>query len=227
MVQRWSHRFYFETSSTTIQSEIGMDTDYQDTDITDLPGIGEKISTSLQARGYETPSDLITASVPELLRINGIGKTTLKNIKRKMEWGYGYEEVFEQSVFLQDTLTSEDDALKCEVDIVWIEDPREYEFVREWVRPSSTRQQPHSWKKDHQHVTTVGYGIAHPETPSNGRGQYLRRWLYIKPQDLDPVGAPIEGVAPKTVSVGQRGIDPEEAKNSNQSYSLSGKIWAD
>lgn len=191
--------------------------------VTDLPGIGDGVAESLAEHGYDSVSKIVNGDVCALLDVDGVGKARLTRIKHVLENRHGVDDVFVNTVFLRDEITDDAVALECETRVVWEEDPREYEFVREKMKESKQRQAPHSWKKNNDGITIVGYGIAHEKMPSSDRSNYLRRVFYLKEHDKTPGGNPIEAVVPETIGVRKHGQSPRKV-NDRSNHSLTGTI---
>lgn len=93
--------------------------------------------------------------------------------------------------------------------IVWVEDPGEYDYVRESVVRSARRR----GRLVYPSFKTVGYAELSPSAPSKGRtGRFERRVFWVKPYDRSamPDGsyswtAPAEAVDPRTVAPGVPG----------------------
>ena len=192
-------------------------------ELTDLPGIGPKTSHYLQKRDIDSLYDLSNERVEELLQIKGISGQKLIDIKREMETIWSYEDVFENTVFLSERIDNSEESLKCERNLVWIEDPREYKYVRETFRWCSTPQKKHSWAVG-RGFDLIGYAILHPQTPTGESQRFYRRCFFLKSHDEYESGSPTEAVVPSTVSVGQSGIHPSGMNKTADEYSLSGEI---
>lgn len=197
-------------------------------ELTDLDGIGEKTASKIKSAGITSIDDLMNASALDLLEIEGVGKQKLRSIRNRLSQFHDPEQVFRDSVFLKDNIESDEESVQTEVDLIWREDPREHEFVREKFRRSYSRNEPHEWGQDNSHFTIVGYSILHPKTPSDSTGNYRRRIFFLKPQDFDSDGEPIEAVSPESIEIGELGLHPDEDLSEyDRTPSLSGSVRPD
>jgi hypothetical protein len=111
----------------------------------------------------------------------------------------------------------ERERLKHEVEIVWEEDPSNFDYVREWVDTYPNRRRIKKWTMDGRRV---GYSVVAPDAPSgrDGHRGFYRREFFLKKHDRDSdpggcyeVSCPIEGVDPRTVRPGVPGEQNERA----------------
>ncbi|MFF7359104.1 DUF6009 family protein [Streptomyces filipinensis] len=83
--------------------------------------------------------------------------------------------------------------------MVWLEDPEQFDYVRQAVDKTKRRNNKPPYARDGR---MVGYAIlddyAEPDPDS---GLYKRRVLFVLPHDRDshPDGAPGEAVDPRTI----------------------------
>lgn len=95
-----------------------------------------------------------------------------------------------------------------EEEIVWVDDPGKYDYVREGVTVHPTRRRPVI-----QPGRVVGYGVLRAGAPNCGHpGTFKRRVFWVRPHDRseepDGVymgGLPAEAVDPRTVAAGVPG----------------------
>ncbi|MFJ1902077.1 transcription factor [Streptomyces sp. SID11233] len=100
-----------------------------------------------------------------------------------------------------------------EVEIVWLEDPRGLDYVRQALDKVNTRKGKPRYERDGR---LIGYTNLAPKAPrSADSGLFARRTFYLLPHDRpnrpdDPecpykVGSPLEAVDPRTVAPGEVG----------------------
>jgi Family of unknown function (DUF6009) len=112
--------------------------------------------------------------------------------------------------------------LRHEIQIVWEENPEDFDYVREIVDTYPHRRRIKKWRGVGRRV---GYSVVAPDAP-NERGclggwlGFYRREFYLMPHDRaeDPTGVyetgcPIEGVDPLTVRPGIPGQQNSRAWN--------------
>lgn len=103
--------------------------------------------------------------------------------------------------------------------IVWEEDIRRLDYVREFHITASTRRRPIPW---HGEGRRVGYSVLRPDAKNNGHpGTFARRVFFLKDHDRDSEpdgvyrspGEPCEAVDPRLVApgVGRRSMLGETA----------------
>ena len=100
-----------------------------------------------------------------------------------------------------------------EVEIVWLEDPVDLDYVRQALDKVNTRKGKPRYERDGR---LIGYSNLGPKAPrSADSGLFARRTFYLLPHDRpnrpdDPecpykVGSPLEAVDPRTVAPGKVG----------------------
>lgn len=112
------------------------------------------------------------------------------------------------------------DLLKHEVSIIWEEDPRRLDYVREKLDMYPNRRRIRKWRGGGRRV---GYSVVGPGAP-NERGfwggwmGFYRREFFLEEHDraCDPAGVyetgcPVEGVDPLTVRPGVAGVQNDRA----------------
>ena len=103
--------------------------------------------------------------------------------------------------------------IEGEKEIVWLEDPSKFFYVRTRVIESRRRSNFPSHKKfvgiDNLYI---GYSVLYTDTPAIG-GYYLRRVFFLRPDDLHPEciyqltdDHPMEGVIPTSIKPNIWGI---------------------
>ena len=108
--------------------------------------------------------------------------------------------------------------LRHELEIVWLEPPEDFEYVREgtWYLPTRQRK-PHIKLDIGSRV--VGYAVLHPAAPNCGLPSVFgRRIFFVRRTDIQKhpggtrrPGCPVEGVDPLTVRPGVAGEQNERA----------------
>lgn len=107
--------------------------------------------------------------------------------------------------------------LTHEVDLVWLEDIADLDYVRQSLDRLSSRRRKPAYHRDGR---LVGYAILGPEAkPSRASGTYLRRVFWLAPHDRDQqpdglyeTGAPSEAVDPRTLQPGVKGYKTERSE---------------
>jgi hypothetical protein len=101
--------------------------------------------------------------------------------------------------------------LQDEEEIVWLINPSELDYVRQFLNCFASRRDSKPKKGDHPGHGLVGYAILKPEARSK-RGVFKRRyfWLnsndrYYKPQGVYKTGCPSEAIDPRTIRAGETG----------------------
>ncbi|MFF3941638.1 DUF6009 family protein [Streptomyces phaeofaciens] len=103
-----------------------------------------------------------------------------------------------------------EDEIGHEADLVWLEDIRGLDYVRQSLDRLPTRRGRPAYHRDGR---MVGYAQLGPDAkPSRSSGTFRRRvfWLLPHDRDSDPkglyaTGAPAEAVDPRTVVPGGKG----------------------
>jgi hypothetical protein len=110
--------------------------------------------------------------------------------------------------------------LKHEVEIVWEEDPDDFDYVRERLDTYPNRRRIKKWRGAGRRV---GYSVVALDAPSErglwGPLGFYRREFFVLDHDRDSepggcygsVGCPIEGVDPRTVRPGVPGEQNDRA----------------
>ncbi|MBZ4018034.1 DUF6009 family protein [Streptomyces purpurogeneiscleroticus] len=107
--------------------------------------------------------------------------------------------------------------LTYEVDLVWLEDIADLDYVRQSLDRLSGRRRKPAYHRDGR---LVGYAILGPEAKaSRASGTYLRRVFWLAPHDRDQqpdglyeIGAPSEAVDPRTLQPGVKGYKTERSE---------------
>ncbi|MFF1779930.1 DUF6009 family protein [Streptomyces virginiae] len=103
-----------------------------------------------------------------------------------------------------------DDEIHHEVDLVWLEDVTELDYVRQSLDRLPTRRGKPAYHRDGR---LVGYAQLGPQAKaSRSSGTFRRRVFWLLPHDRDTVpdglyacGAPAEAVDPTTLTAGSKG----------------------
>ncbi|MEV6682281.1 DUF6009 family protein [Streptomyces erythrochromogenes] len=103
-----------------------------------------------------------------------------------------------------------DDEIHHEVDLVWLEDVTELDYVRQSLDRLPTRRGKPAYHRDGR---LVGYAQLGPQAkPSRSSGTFRRRVFWLLPHDRDTVpdglyasGAPAEAVDPTTLTARSKG----------------------
>jgi hypothetical protein len=109
---------------------------------------------------------------------------------------------------------TQDQSLDHEAEIHWMEDPSQFDYLRERWATAGTRARPVPWEGKSQGAgRMVGYAILDREAPSYSPGKFWRRVWVVCEHDRDEPGAgpydagtaPAEGVDPRTIEPGSPG----------------------
>jgi hypothetical protein len=107
--------------------------------------------------------------------------------------------------------------LQDEEELVWLVDPSELDYVRQFLNCYANRKDTKPRKGDFPGYGLVGYAILKPEAKAK-RGLYKRRyfWLnsndrYYKPDGIYKTGCPSEAVDPRTIRAGKPGEQTSRA----------------
>jgi hypothetical protein len=101
--------------------------------------------------------------------------------------------------------------LADEAEIVWEEDPSNFDYVREYALTTCGRKRIAKWTGEGRRV---GYAVLRPDAPHDFHfpGRFTRRIFFLKDHDRDSqpnglynTGAPCEAVDPRTISPGVPG----------------------
>ncbi|MFD9516060.1 DUF6009 family protein [Streptomyces sp. NPDC059979] len=114
-----------------------------------------------------------------------------------------------------------DDEIHHEVDLIWLEDVTELDYVRQSLDRLPTRRGKPAYHRDGR---LVGYAQLGPQAkPSRSSGTYRRRVFWLLPHDRDTVpdglyasGAPAEAVDPTTLTAGSKGRKTERSERPAQ-----------
>lgn len=112
-----------------------------------------------------------------------------------------------------------------EVDIVWLEDISELDYVRQSLDRLPTRRGKPPYHRDGR---MVGYALLGPDAkPSRSSGTFRRRvfWLLPHDRDAEPTGlyakgAPAEGVDPRTLAPRTKGYKTERSEGGPPSSAM-------
>ncbi|MFD7026436.1 DUF6009 family protein [Streptomyces sp. NPDC059917] len=110
-----------------------------------------------------------------------------------------------------------DDEIQHEVDLVWLEDVTELDYVRQSLDRLPTRRGKPAYHRDGR---LVGYAqLGAQAKPSRSSGTFRRRVFWLLPHDRDTVpdglyasGAPAEAVDPTTLTAGSKGRKTERSE---------------
>ncbi|MEY2233341.1 MULTISPECIES: DUF6009 family protein [unclassified Streptomyces] len=114
-----------------------------------------------------------------------------------------------------------DDEIHHEVDLVWLEDVTELDYVRQSLDRLPTRRGKPAYHRDGR---LVGYAQLGPQAkPSRSSGTFRRRVFWLLPHDRDTVpdglyasGAPAEAVDPTTLTAGSKGRKTQRSERPAQ-----------
>ncbi|MER5777624.1 DUF6009 family protein [Streptomyces sp. NPDC002039] len=114
-----------------------------------------------------------------------------------------------------------DDEIHHEVDLIWLEDVAELDYVRQSLDRLPTRRGKPAYHRDGR---LVGYAQLGPQAkPSRSSGTFRRRVFWLLPHDRDSVpdglyasGAPAEAVDPTTLVAGSKGRKTERSERPAQ-----------
>ncbi|MFD3938043.1 DUF6009 family protein [Streptomyces sp. NPDC058611] len=114
-----------------------------------------------------------------------------------------------------------DDEIQHEVDLVWLEDVTELDYVRQSLDRLPTRRGKPAYHRDGR---LLGYAQLGPQAkPSRSSGTFRRRVFWLLPHDRDTVpdglyasGAPAEAVDPTTLAAGIKGRKTERSERPAQ-----------
>ncbi|MFF2197278.1 DUF6009 family protein [Streptomyces sp. NPDC058157] len=114
-----------------------------------------------------------------------------------------------------------DDEIRYEVELVWLEDVTELDYVRQSLDRLPTRRGKPAYHRDGR---LVGYAELSPQAkPSRSSGTFRRRVFWLLPHDRDALpeglyatGAPAEAVDPTTLTAGSKGRKTERSERPSQ-----------
>lgn len=114
-----------------------------------------------------------------------------------------------------------DDEIHHEIDLVWLEDVTELDYVRQSLDRLPTRRGKPAYHRDGR---LVGYAQLGPQAkPSRSSGTFRRRVFWLLPHDRDSLpdglyatGAPAEAVDPTTLAAGSKGRKTERSERPAQ-----------
>ncbi|MFI1286465.1 MULTISPECIES: DUF6009 family protein [unclassified Streptomyces] len=114
-----------------------------------------------------------------------------------------------------------DDEIHHEIDLIWLEDVTELDYVRQSLDRLPTRRGKPAYHRDGR---LVGYAQLGPQAkPSRSSGTFRRRVFWLLPHDRDTVpdglyasGAPAEAVDPTTLAAGSKGRKTERSERPAQ-----------
>ncbi|MFE5717839.1 DUF6009 family protein [Streptomyces erythrochromogenes] len=114
-----------------------------------------------------------------------------------------------------------DDEIHHEVDLIWLEDVTELDYVRQSLDRLPTRRGKPAYHRDGR---LVGYAQLGPEAkPSRSSGTFRRRVFWLLPHDRDTApeglyatGAPAEAVDPTTLTAGSKGRKTDRSEKPAQ-----------
>ncbi|MEV7558447.1 DUF6009 family protein [Streptomyces sp. NPDC048331] len=110
-----------------------------------------------------------------------------------------------------------DDEIHHEIDLIWLEDVTELDYVRQSLDRLPTRRGKPAYHRDGR---LVGYAQLGPQAkPSRSSGTFRRRVFWLLPHDRDTVpdglyasGAPAEAIDPTTLAAGSKGRKTERSE---------------
>ncbi|MDX3538581.1 DUF6009 family protein [Streptomyces sp. MB09-01] len=114
-----------------------------------------------------------------------------------------------------------DDEIHHEVDLIWLEDVTELDYVRQSLDRLPTRRGKPAYHRDGR---LVGYAQLGPQAkPSRSSGTFRRRVFWLLPHDRDTVpdglyasGTPAEAVDPTTLTAGSKGRKTQRSERPAQ-----------
>lgn len=114
-----------------------------------------------------------------------------------------------------------DDEINHEINLIWLEDVTELDYVRQSLDRLPTRRGKPAYHRDGR---LVGYAQLSPQAkPSRSSGTFRRRVFWLLPHDRDAVpdglyatGAPAEAVDPTTLAAGSKGRKTERSERPAQ-----------
>ncbi|MFF0745791.1 DUF6009 family protein [Streptomyces sp. NPDC004111] len=121
-------------------------------------------------------------------------------------------------------LIAEDEILH-EIDLVWLEDVSDLDYVRQSLDRLPTRRGKPAYHRDGR---MVGYAVLGPRAKSSrSSGTFRRRVFWLLPHDRDTApdglyssGAPAEAVDPRTLAPGTKGRKTERSEGGPPSSAM-------
>lgn len=118
-----------------------------------------------------------------------------------------------------------EDELKDEIELVWLEDVAQLDYVRQSLDRLPTRRGKPAYHRDGR---LVGYANLRPEAKaSRSSGTFRRRVFWLLPHDRDtaPVGlyatgAPAEAIDPTTLAPTEKGHKTERSEGGPPSTAM-------
>ncbi|WP_079408448.1 DUF6009 family protein [Streptomyces sp. 3211] len=118
-----------------------------------------------------------------------------------------------------------DDEIHHEIDLIWLEDVTELDYVRQSLDRLPTRRGKPAYHRDGR---LVGYAQLGPQAkPSRSSGTFRRRVFWLLPHDRDTVpdglyasGAPAEAVDPTTLTAGSKGRKTQRSEKPAQAAGI-------
>ncbi|MEU0036376.1 DUF6009 family protein [Streptomyces sp. NPDC006333] len=118
-----------------------------------------------------------------------------------------------------------EDEISHEVDLVWLEEIDDLDYVRQSLDRLPTRRGKPAYHRDGR---MVGYALLGPTAkPSRSSGTFRRRvfWLlphdrYSEPDGLYAKGAPAEAVDPRTLAARVKGFKTERSEGGPPSTAM-------
>ncbi|MFJ4866318.1 DUF6009 family protein [Streptomyces sp. NPDC088748] len=118
-----------------------------------------------------------------------------------------------------------DDEIHYEIDLIWLEDVTELDYVRQSLDRLPTRRGKPAYHRDGR---LVGYAQLGPQAkPSRSSGTFRRRVFWLLPHDRDTVpdglyasGAPAEAVDPTTLTAGSKGRKTQRSEKPAQAAGI-------
>ncbi|MGW7081818.1 DUF6009 family protein [Streptomyces sp. NPDC054871] len=117
------------------------------------------------------------------------------------------------------------DEIREETDIVWLEDSTALDYVRQNLDRLPTRKGKPAYHRDGR---MVGYAVLGPGAKaSRSSGTFRRRVFWLLPHDRDTepsglyaTGAPAEAVDPRTLAPGTKGYKTERSEGGPPSSAM-------
>lgn len=118
-----------------------------------------------------------------------------------------------------------EDEISHEIELVWLEDVEDLDYVRQSLDRLPTRKGKPAYHRDGR---MVGYALLGPATkPSRASGTFRRRVFWLLPHDRDTQpdglyakGAPAEAVDPRTLGPRVKGYKTERSEGGPPSTAM-------
>jgi hypothetical protein len=118
-----------------------------------------------------------------------------------------------------------DDEIKHEIELVWLEDIEQLDYVRQSLDRLPTRGGRPAYFRDGR---MVGYAILGPDSKaSRASGTFRRRVFWLLPHDRDSIpdglyraSGPSEGIDPRTLAPGTKGRKTERSEGGPPSTAM-------